>query len=98
MRLLFNLEYIAYTQRTDKMIIEIIALLIGIVVLYLLFKLTKSLIGLVIHAILALLVLLGLDVLGFGIVINIWSVLIVALGGFIGLVLVVALHILRIAF
>ena len=77
---------------------EIIALLIGIALLYLLFKIVKSLISLLISSIIAVVLLFGLNFFGLGIVINIWSVLIVAIAGLPGLLLVILLHLLKIAF
>jgi inhibitor of the pro-sigma K processing machinery len=77
---------------------EIIALLLGIALLYLLFTIVKSLISLLISSIIAVVLLFGLNFFGIGIVINIWSVLIVAIAGLPGLLLVIILHLLKIAF
>jgi len=79
-------------------IAEIIAVLFGIVILYLLFSVTKSLIHLIINSIIALVLLFGLNFFGMNLQINIWSVLTVAIGGLPGLILVVVLHLLKIAF
>lgn len=79
-------------------IIEIAALLLGIIALYVIYKITKSLVHLVINSVVALALLFGLNLLGVGIQINIWSMLTVVIGGLLGLIIVVALHLLRIAF
>jgi len=79
-------------------IAEVIALLLGIIVLYLLFSITKNLIHLIINSVIALVLLFGLNFFGMGLQINIWSVLTVAIGGLPGLILVVILHFLKIAF
>jgi hypothetical protein len=79
-------------------VVEIIALFIGIVLLYLLFKIVKSLVSLLINSIVAILLLFIVNFFGLGIAINIWSVLIVAIAGLPGLLLVIILHLLGIAF
>jgi inhibitor of the pro-sigma K processing machinery len=79
-------------------VVEIIALLVGIVLLYLLFTVTKSLISLLINSIVAIILLFAVNFFGLGIAINIWSVLIVAIAGLPGLLLVIVLHLLKIAF
>lgn len=78
---------------------EIGAILISLVILYLLFKLLKSLAMLLIHSVGALILLFLINyVLGFNIAINAFSILTVALGGLPGLILVVILHLLGLAF
>jgi inhibitor of the pro-sigma K processing machinery len=77
---------------------EIITLLIGIVLLYVLFTITKSLVSLLINSIVAIILLFAVNFFGFGIAINIWSVLVVAIAGLPGLLLVIILHLLNIAF
>lgn len=79
-------------------VVEIVALLVGIALLYLLFKIVKSLISLLISSIIAVVLLFGLNFFGLGIVINLWSVLIVAIAGLPGLLLVILLHLLKITF
>jgi len=79
-------------------VVEIVALLVGIILLYLLFKIVKSLISLLINSIVAILLLFIVNFFGLGIAINIWSILIVAIAGLPGLLLVVILHLLNIAF
>jgi len=78
--------------------IEILTLLAAIVFLYILFRLTKSLISLLINSAIAIVVLLVLNLLGLGLQINVWSVLIIAIGGIFGLLSVLILHLLKIAF
>jgi len=77
---------------------EWVALALGLVLVYLLFRITKSLIHLVISSVIAIILLFGLNALGLGVAINIWSVLVVVFGGLPGFLLVVALHMLGIAF
>ena len=80
------------------MIPEIIALLMSIAFLYLLFKFTKSLVSLLINSVVSVVILFVLNYLGLGLAINIWSVLVVAIGGLLGLLLVLVLHAFGIAF
>lgn len=78
---------------------EIGAILVSVVILYLLFKLLKSLTMLLIHSVGALILLFLINsVLGFNIAINAFSILAVALGGLPGLILVLILHVLGLAF
>jgi len=80
------------------MLVEIVVLILAILALIVLFRMLKELTPIIINSIGALILLWILNFFGFGIAINIWSVLIVAIGGFAGLVLIVLLHILGIAF
>jgi hypothetical protein len=80
------------------MIIEIVVLLLAVLAVIVIYKVVKAIIPLVLHAILALIALWLLNVFGLNIAINILTVLIVAIGGFVGLALVVLLHVLGIAF
>jgi len=59
----------------------------------------RGLVWLIINSVIGLVMLLAVDLLPFvNVAINIWSVLIVALGGILGLILLVALSLLHIAF
>jgi hypothetical protein len=81
------------------MIGEIIGLIIAIILVVVLFKVLKSIPALVVNAIVGVVILWLLNlVLGQNIVINIWSILISAIGGIAGVIIVVVLHFLGIAF
>ncbi len=80
------------------MIVEILSLAIAVLVAIVLYRMAKALFPLVINAIIALVALWLLGALGLGVAINVWSVLIVMVGGIAGLALVVLLHLLGIAF
>ena len=71
---------------------EIIALVLGIIVLFIVFKFAKFLLKLVINSIAGLVLLWMINMLPFvSIPITFWNVLIVALGGVFGLALVIIL-------
>lgn len=79
--------------------IGIIALVIALAVLYLLYHFMKSIAPIVLNSIAGILVFLFLNwFFNLGIPINIWTVAIVGIGGFIGLVVVLFLHFFGIAF
>jgi len=80
------------------MLIEIIVLIFAILAAIVIYRILKAVVPLIINSIVALIVLLSLNSIGLGIEISIWSVLTVAIGGVPGLILVVALHLLKIAF
>lgn len=80
------------------MLVEITILIIAILSVIVLFRAVKEFLPLIVNSLGALIVLFILNYFSFGILINIWSILIVAVGGFAGLVLVVLLHFLGIAF
>ena len=80
------------------MIAELIALLLAVLAAVVIYRMVKAIAPLVLHAFVALAVLWLLNVFGLAVAINAWSVLIVAIGGFAGLVLVVLLHLFGIAF
>lgn len=78
---------------------EIIVLIVVIIVAILLFKLLfLSLISLAIHAVLGILILYLARALGLKVSISIWTILICALGGIIGAIIVIILSYLKIAF
>lgn len=58
----------------------------------------KRLLWLAINSVVGIFALLGWNALFTPVVINVWSVLFVAIGGILGLIVVVVLHILGIAF
>lgn len=83
----------------EPLIIQVAALIAAAIMLYIMLKLLKGLIELAINSIGSLLLLFVLNmVLGLGVDINIFSILIVALAGLPGLFLVLILHFLGLAF
>ena len=79
--------------------IEIVAVLIAFLMLYLLFHTLKAAAPLIINSIVGFLVFFLINsIFNLGIVINFWSILIVALSGLTGVVLVLILHLLGLAF
>jgi hypothetical protein len=77
---------------------EIIVLIVAIIVAFLLFKLFNNLIHLIIHAIIGLAILFIANLFGLNVAISIWTILICALGGSIGAIIVIILSYLKIAF
>jgi hypothetical protein len=83
----------------SKTYIEVGTLIIALLVLWLLFVFINNPIALIINSLIAIIVLLLLNaIFGFGIPINILTVLIVAIGGLIGLLLVIILRLMNVAF
>lgn len=81
------------------MIGEIVGLVLAVVVAILLYKVLKGLAGLVVNAVMGVIVLWLLDLFLLPpITINLWSVLIAAIGGLPGVLIVIVLHFLGIAF
>ncbi len=80
------------------MVWELVSILIAVALAYLLFLVLKNSMYLILNSILALIVLFLLNMIGINVDINIFTILIVAIAGFPGLVLVVLLHLLGIAF
>ena len=74
-------------------------MIVVIIVAILLFKLLfLSLISLAVHAVLGILILYLARALGLKVAISIWTILICALGGIIGAIIVIILSYLKIAF
>jgi len=81
------------------MLAEIILVILAILFVIVAFKMLKKFWPLIINSVIALVILMLLNgILKVGVAVNLWSILIVAIGGLPGLVLVVLLHILGIAF
>lgn len=81
------------------MLLELTMLLIAVLCAIVTYKLLKAFWPLILNSVCALAALWLINaVFGLGIAISIWSVLIVAIGGIPGLLLVFLLHILGIAF
>lgn len=83
----------------SKTYIEVGSLLVALIVLWLLLVFINNPIALVINAIVAFLILFLLNALfGLGIPINIITILIVAIGGIAGLLLIIILRLMKVAF
>jgi len=80
------------------MLVEIILVILAILAAIVIFRAMKQLWPVIVNSIGALILLWLLNFIGLKIAINIWSILIVAIGGFVGLLLVILLHLLGIAF
>ena len=81
------------------MIIEFITFVIIVFIIMLLFMFFKKIIYLIINSIIGLLALLGFNaVFNADVIINVWSLLITAIGGTIGFVIVILLHYFQVAF
>ena len=81
------------------MIGEIIGLILAIIVAVILFRALKSLPALIVNAVIGVIVLWLLNLfLSPPVAINIWSILISAIGGLGGIVIVLVLHFLGLAF
>lgn len=77
---------------------EIIGLLLAFGILYILFKFVKTTTYLIINSIIGLIIFFILDMLGLHVKINLFSILIAAIAGIPGIILVTILHILGLAF
>lgn len=78
---------------------EIIGLILAIIILVVLFRVVKNIPALIGNAILGIIILVVLNLfLSPPVVINIWSILISAIGGIAGVIIVLVLHFLGIAF
>jgi inhibitor of the pro-sigma K processing machinery len=78
---------------------EIIGLIIAIAILYVLFRVIGNIGALIVNAVIGIIILVLLNLfLSPPVVINIWSILISAIGGIVGVLIVLVLHFLGIAF
>ena len=77
---------------------EILVLVVALIVAFVLYKLLDNSIHLIIHAVIGLAILYIARFFGLKVAISIWTILICALGGSIGAVIVVMLSYLKIAF
>jgi len=77
---------------------EILVLVVALIVAFVLYKLLDNSIHLIIHAVIGLAILYIAKFFGLKVAISIWTILICALGGSIGAVIVVMLSYLKIAF
>lgn len=79
--------------------IEIGALLLAAFLLYVVFRFLKEPMLMIANSVLGFVALVVLNaVFGLGIVINFWSIAIIALGGIGGLIIIVLLHLLGLGF
>ena len=77
---------------------EILVLVVALIVAFVLYKLLDNSIHLIIHAVIGLAILYIAKFFGLKVAISIWTILICALGGSIGAVIVIMLSYLKIAF
>ncbi len=77
---------------------EILVLVVALIVAFVLYKLLDNSIHLIIHAVIGLAILYIARFFGLKVAISIWTILICALGGSIGAVIVIILSYLKIAF
>lgn len=83
----------------SKTYIELGTLVVALIVLYLLLVFFTNPYALIVNSIIAIIVMFLLNaIFGLGIPINIITVLIVAIGGLVGLLLVIILRLLKVAF
>jgi hypothetical protein len=82
-----------------NLLIELAVLAVAIILLYILFKILKEVIVLLANSIAGIIILFLLNIIfGLGIPINIFTLGIVALAGVVGLIVILVLHFLGIAF
>ena len=83
----------------SKTYIEVGTIVIVLIVLWLLLVFIKDPMALIINSIIAILIMFLLNALfGLGIPINIFTILVVAIGGIVGLLLIVILRLMKVAF
>jgi hypothetical protein len=79
--------------------IEVGTILVALIVLWLLLVFIKNPIALIINSIIAIVIMFLLNaIFGLGIPINIITILIVAIGGIVGLLLIIILRLMKVAF
>jgi hypothetical protein len=79
--------------------IEVGTIIVALIVLWLLFVFIQNPIALIVNSIIAFVILFLLNaIFGLGIPINIITILIVAIGGIVGLLLIIILRLMKIAF
>jgi len=83
----------------DRKHVELGTLILALILVWLLFVFVQNPIALLINSIIAFVILLFLNrIFGLGIPINVITILIVAIGGIIGLILILILRFLNLAF
>jgi hypothetical protein len=79
--------------------IEVGTLLVALVVLWVLLVFIQNPIALIVNSIIAILIMFLLNaIFGLGIPINIITILVVAIGGIVGLLLIIILRLMKVAF
>ena len=92
-----NVYWVAHSM--SKTYIEVGALIVALIVLLLLIVFIQNPIALIINSLIAIGILFLLNaIFGLGIPINIVTILVVAIGGIVGLLLIIILRLTRIAF
>jgi hypothetical protein len=82
-----------------KRYVEVGTVIVALIVLWLLIVFINNPIALIINSLIAIVILWLLNaIFGFGIPINIITVLIVAVGGIVGLLLIIILRLMKVAF
>ncbi|MDO8554802.1 MAG: pro-sigmaK processing inhibitor BofA family protein [Candidatus Micrarchaeota archaeon] len=83
----------------SKNYIEVGSVLVALIILWLLLVFVQNPIALIMNSLIAIAIMFLLNtILGLGIPINIFTVLIVAIGGIAGLLLIIILRMMRVAF
>lgn len=84
---------------TSMVVAEILGLILAIIIVIVLFRVARNIPALIGNAVIGVIILVILNLfLSPPVVINIWSILISAIGGIAGVIIVVVLHFLGIAF
>lgn len=77
---------------------EILGLLLAIGIFYLLFKFVKTAMYLLVNSVIGIAIFLLLNMFGISVKINIFSIAIAAIAGIPGVIIVVIMHLLKLAF
>jgi len=77
---------------------EILGLVLAIIILYLLFRIIKSATYILVNSVIGIILFFLLNMIGINVKIDLFSIAIAAIGGIPGVVLVVILHLLGLAF
>ncbi|MBN1646108.1 pro-sigmaK processing inhibitor BofA family protein [Candidatus Woesearchaeota archaeon] len=81
------------------MIIDILAVVVTALIIFFLWKVVKKIFIFAINSVIGIFAMIGLNYLfNWGIVINFWSAVVVAIGGIIGVIIVIILHFTGLAF
>jgi len=92
-----NVYWVAYSM--SKTYIEVGALIVALIVLLLLIVFIQNPIALIVNSLIAIGIMFLLNaIFGLGIPINLVTILVVAIGGIVGLLLIIILRLMKIAF
>jgi hypothetical protein len=80
------------------MAVGLVGLLVALLIVYLIFRFLKNPVYIIVNSIIGILAFILLNVLGAGIPINLFSVGIAAIGGLVGVLLVLLIHFLGLGF